>query len=163
MEMAQSDRRNPSTRKLGLDWLNPSKEWSQEDYGALPAAASEPYDWTLKDGEIRPTQVIPIMTSPVRRGSRKLRWLKRKANISESSATIQLEKSSTSMIFRRRITNLLRLATTTPLVGSDKTKPLTEIDKTRPLVESHGTEPQLKAPTAPKTHGWALPLLLLAV
>ena len=74
MEMAQSDRRNSSPRKRGLDWLNPSKEWSQEDYGALPAAASEPYDWTLKDGEIRPTQVIPIITSPARRGARKLWW-----------------------------------------------------------------------------------------
>jgi len=160
MEMAQSDRRNSTPRKRGLDWLNPSKEWSQEDYGALPAAASEPYDWTLKDGEIRPTQVIPIITSPVRRGSRKLRWLKRKANITESSTTIQLEKSSTSRTFRRRITGLIRPATTTPLVKSDKTKPLVENDRTRPLVENDGTELQRKASKAP---GWALPLLLLAV
>src|SRR5215475_13794651 len=123
MEMAKSDRRNPFPPKRGLDWLNPSKEWSQEDYGALPAAAAEPYDWTLEDGEIRSTQVIPIMTSSVRRGTRKSRRLKRKARISESSPTVELEKRSTSSIFRRRITDLIRQVTT-PFVESDKTEPL---------------------------------------
>ncbi|HZF40781.1 MAG TPA: hypothetical protein VE715_18310 [Blastocatellia bacterium] len=137
MEMAQSDHSNSSPRKRALDWLNPSSKWTQDEYGALPAA-SEPYDWTLKDGEIRPTQVIPI-TSPVRRSSTKLGWLKRKPNVSESSATIKLGKSSTGKIFSRRITRLLRPATT------------------RPLVESGGTEARRKSP------GWALPLLLLAV
>src|SRR5262245_45761707 len=99
--MSQPDRRNSSSR---LDWLNPSGEWAQEDYGARPAAASEPYDWTLKDGESRPTQVIPIV-SPVRRGSPRLRWLKRKDVISETSSTIPLQKHSTGKIFGRRITS----------------------------------------------------------
>jgi hypothetical protein len=155
MEMAQPDRSNSSPHKRALDWLNPSSKWEQDEYGALPAA-SEPYDWTLKDGEIRPTQVIPI-TSPVRRSSTKLRWLKRKANVSESSATIKLEKSSTGKIFSRRITRLLRPATTRPLVESDRTRPLVEGDRTRPLVEIDGIKAPRKAP------GWALPLLLLAV
>jgi hypothetical protein len=146
MEMAQSDRSNSSPHKRALDWLNPSSKWTQDEYGAMPAA-SEPYDWTLKDGEVRPTQVIPI-TSPVRRSSTKLRWLKRKANVSETSATIKLEKSSTSKIFGKRITSLLRPATTRPLAENDRTKPLVERDR---------TEATRKAP------GLALPLLLLAV
>ncbi|MBO0858235.1 MAG: hypothetical protein J2P21_07205 [Chloracidobacterium sp.] len=157
--MAKSDRRNPFPPKRGLDWLNPSKEWSQEDYGALPAATSEPYDWTLEDGEIRSTQVIPIMTSSVRRGRRKSRMFKRN---SESSPTIELEKRSTSSIFRRRITDLIRQVTT-PLVESDNTEPLVENDITEPMVESPEIETLRNAPIAPKAHGWALPLLLLAV
>ncbi|HEU0179085.1 MAG TPA: hypothetical protein VFV58_32875 [Blastocatellia bacterium] len=152
MEMVKPDRRNPSPRKQDLDWLNPSSEWAHDEYGA----ASEPYDWTLKDGEIRPTQVIPI-TSPVRRRPTKFRWLKRKDDVSESSTTIPLEKSATAKIFGRGITRLIRPAQTGPLIESDRTRPLVEIDRTKPLVESDGTKARRKAP------GLALPLLLLAV
>jgi hypothetical protein len=153
--MSQPDRRNSSPR---LDWLNPSGEWAQEDYGARPAAASEPYDWTLKDGESRPTQVIPIV-SPVRRGSTKLRWLKRKAVVSESSSTIPLPQHSTGEILRKRITSLIRPVVTKPLVENESGSviPIAESDKTEKLVRSDSVEDRRKSP------GWALPLLLLAV
>jgi hypothetical protein len=152
--MSQPDRRNSSPR---LNWLNPSGEWAQEDYGARPAATSEPYDWTLKDGESRPTQVIPIV-SPVRRGSTKLGWLKRKVAVAESSSTIPLQKNSTGKIFRKRITSLIRPVETKPLVESGSVIPLVESgDKTAPLVKRDGIQDQRKSP------GWALPLLLLAV
>src|SRR5688572_25595042 len=108
--MSQPDGRNSSPR---LDWINTSTEWAQEDYGALPAAASEPYDWTLKGAENRPTQVIPIV-SPVRRGSTKLQWLKRKAGISEP--TISPEKSPAGKSLGSRITSLIRPIVTKPLV-----------------------------------------------
>jgi hypothetical protein len=153
IKMSQPDRRNPSPH---LDWLNPSSEWAQEDYGALPAAASEPYDWTLKAAESRPTQVIPIV-SPVRRGSTKLEWLKRKAGISQSSSAISLEKNATGRIFGRRITSLIKPVRTTPLVESEKPAPAVDKDKTERLVERARTETRRKSP------GWALPLLLLAV
>lgn len=152
--MSQPDRRNSSPN---LDWLNPSSEWAQEDYGALPAAASEPYDWTVKGGgENRPTQVIPIV-SPVRRGPTKLQWLKRKAGISESSSAISLDKKNTGKVFGRRITSLIRPIVTKPLVEKDRAKPLAEKDRTPQAVESVRTETRRKSP------GWALPLLLLAV
>jgi len=143
MKMDQSDRTNSPPRKGVGKWLDPSSAWTQDEYGAL-SAASEPYDWTLKDREVRSTQVIPI-TSPVRSSSTKLRWLKRKANVSESSATIPLEKGATSKIFKRSITRFIRPVATTPLVESDRT---VEIDRT-------------DAPR--KSPGLALPLLLLAV
>src|SRR5215510_6843473 len=108
--MAQPDRRNSSSR---LDWLNPSSEWAHEDYGARPAAASEPYDWTLKDGQSRHTQVIPLI-SPVRPGSTKSGWLRRKAGVSKPSPTIRLNKNSTGKVLRRRITSLIRPVTTKP-------------------------------------------------
>jgi hypothetical protein len=155
--MSQSDRRNSSPR---LDWLNPSGEWTQEDYGARPAAASEPYDWTLKDGENRPTQVIPIV-SPVRRSSTKLGWLKRKAGVTESSSTIRLPKSSTGKIFRGRITGLMRPVVTKPLVESGSVIPLVKSDKTERLPERAGAETHREI--QPKSPSWALPLLLLAV
>ena len=153
--MSQPDRRNSTSR---LDWLNPSGEWAQEDYGARPAAASEPYDWTLKDGESRPTQVIPII-SPVQRASTKLGWLKRKAPVSETSSMIPLQKHSTGKVFVRRITGLLRPATTKPLVESEigSVIPLVESDKTEPLVKTDRIEDRRTSP------GWTLPLLLLAV
>jgi hypothetical protein len=151
--MSQSDRRNPSP---SLDWLNPSSEWAQEDYGARPAAASEPYDWTLKDGESRPTQVIPLI-SPVRPGSTKSGWLKRKAGVSKPSPTMRLEKNSTGKVLRRRITSLIRPVTTKPLVESGSAIPIVKKNKTGRLVRSYRNEVQRKSP------GWALPLLLLAV
>jgi hypothetical protein len=152
--MSQPDRRNSSPH---LDWLNPSGEWAQEDYGARPAAASEPYDWTLKDGESRPTQVIPIV-SPVRRSSTKLGWLKRKAAVAESSSTIPLKKNSTGKIFRRRITGFIRPVATKPLVESGSVIPLVESgDKTEQPVKRDRIDDHRKSP------GWALPLLLLAV
>ena len=117
--MDQSDRTNSPPRKRGLDWLDPSSAWTQDEYGAL-SAASEPYDWTLKDREVRATQVIPI-TSPVRRRSIKFPWLKRKANVSESSTTIPLEKGATRKLITQRITRLIRPAATTPLVERDRT------------------------------------------
>src|SRR5262245_1735070 len=147
--MSQSDRRNPSP---SLDWLNPSSEWAQEDYGARPAAASEPYDWTLKDGESRPTQVIPLI-SPVRPGSTKSGWLKRKASVSKPSPTIRLEKNSTGKVLRRRITSLIRPVTTKPLVESGTAIPIVKKNKTGRLVRSYGNEVRRKSP------GWALPLL----
>jgi len=176
--MDQSDRKNSPSRKRGLDWLDPSSAWTQDEYGAL-SAASEPYDWTLKDREVRATQVIPI-TSPVRRRSIKFPWLKRKANVSESSTTIPLEKSATRKLITQRITRLIRPAATTPLVQSDRTVksyraetiPLVESDRaglnkqaperarpaaTIPLVESDKTRAGRKYP------GLALPLLLLCV
>jgi hypothetical protein len=143
MKMDQPDRTNSPPRKGVGKWLDPSSAWTQDEYGAL-SAASEPYDWTLKDREVRTTQVIPI-TSPVRSSSTKLRWLKRKANVSESSTTIPLEKGATSKIFKRRITHFIRPVATTPLVESDRT---VEIDRT-------------DAPR--KSPGLALPLLMLAV
>jgi hypothetical protein len=156
--MSQSDRRKSSSR---FDWLNPSGEWAQEDYGARPAATSEPYDWTLKDGESRPTQVIPIV-SPVRRRSiklPKLPWLKRKAAVSETSSTIPLQKHATARMLSRRITGLMRPITTKPLVESEigSVIPLVKSDKTEPLGKTDRIEGQRKSP------GWALPLLLLAV
>jgi len=177
--MDQSDRTNSPSRKRGLDWLDPSSAWTQDEYGALSAATSEPYDWTLKDGEVRATQVIPI-TSPVRRRSTKFPWLKRKANVSESSTTIPLEKGAARKLITQRITRLLRPSVTTPLVESDRTVksyrtetiPLAESGRagvnkqaperirpaaTIPLVESHKTGAGHKYP------GLALPLLLLAV
>jgi hypothetical protein len=179
MKMDQSDRTNPPSRKRGLDWLDPSSAWTQDEYGALSAATSEPYDWTLKDGEVRATQVIPI-TSPVRRRSTKFPWLKRKANVSESSTTIPLEKSATRKFITQRITRLLRPSVTAPLVESDRTAksyrtetiPLVESGRagvnkqapervrpaaTIPLVESDKTGAGRKYP------GLALPLLLLSV
>jgi hypothetical protein len=179
MKMDQSDRTNTPPRKRSLDWLDPSSAWTQDEYGALSAAASEPYDWTLKDGEVRATQVIPI-TSPVRRRSTKFPWLKRKANVSESSTLIPLEKGATRKLLTQRITRLIRPAATTPLVESDRTVksyrtetiPLVESDRagvnkqapervrpaaTIPLVESDKTGAGRKYP------GLALPLLLLSV
>jgi hypothetical protein len=179
MKMDQSDRTNPPSRKRGLDWLDPSSAWTQDEYGALSAATSEPYDWTLKDGEVRATQVIPI-TSPVRRRSAKFPWLKRKANVSESSTTIPLEKGATRKLIAQRITRLLRSSVTAPLVESDRTAksyrtetiPLVESGRagvnkqapervrpaaTIPLVESDKTGASRKYP------GLALPLLLLSV
>ncbi len=142
MEMAQSDRTDSSPLKRGLDWLDPSSAWAQDEYGALSNAASEPYDWTLKDGAVQSTQVIPI-TSPVQGDSAKLGWLKRKADLSESSTTIPLEKGATSKLFGRGLTRrLARL-----------TRPLAP----NPLVESDRTDAPRKSP------GLALPLLLLAV
>jgi hypothetical protein len=151
--MSQPDRRNSSPN---LDWLNASSEWAQEDYGALPAAASEPYDWTLKGVESRPTQVIPIV-SPVRRSSRKLQWLKRKAGLSEPSSAIGLEKNTAGKVFGRRITSLIRPVATRPLVEKDKGTPLVDNDKTERLADRASAEVQRQSP------GWALPLLLLAV
>jgi hypothetical protein len=151
--MSQSDRRNSSP---SLEWLNPSSEWAHEDYGARPAAASEPYDWTLKDGESRHTQVIPLI-SPVGSGSKKLGWLKRKAGVSKPSPTIRLKKNSTGKIIRRRITSLIRPVTTKPLTESSAAIPILEKNKTGRLVRSYKTEVRRKSP------GWALPLLLLAV
>ena len=138
MKMDQSDRTNSPPRKRGLDWLDPSGAWAHGEYGAAPAAASEPYDWTLKDGETRVTQVIPI-TSPVRRRSTKFWWPKRKANVSESSTLIPLEKGATRKLISQRITSLLRPASTRPLVESDRTRAVRRYP------------------------GLALPLLLLAV
>jgi hypothetical protein len=179
MKMDQSDRTNSPSRKRGLDWLDPSSAWTQDEYGALSAATSEPYDWTLKDGEVRATQVIPI-TSPVRRRSIKFPWLKRKANVSESSTTIPLEKGAARKFITQRITRLIRPSLTTPLVERDKTVnsyktetiPLVDggragVNKqtpervrpaaTIPLVESDKTRAGRKYP------GLALPLLLLSV
>lgn len=177
--MDQSDRTNSPPRKRGLDWLDPSNAWTQDEYGALSAATSEPYDWTLNDREVRATQVIPI-TSPVRRRSIKFPWLKRKANVSESSTTISLEKSATRKLITQRITRLLRPAATTPLVESDRTVKSYRTE-TIPLVESDRTGVHKQAPerarqaaTIPlverdktgagrKSPGLALPLLLLSV
>jgi hypothetical protein len=179
MKMDQSDRTNSPPRKRGLDWLDPSSAWTQDEYGALSAATSEPYDWTLKDREVRATQVIPI-TSPVRRRSIKFPWLKRKANVSESSTTIPLDKGATRKLISRRITRLLRPSATAPLVQSDRsakshrteTIPIAESDRAGvnkqsperarpaaaiPLVESDKTRAGRKYP------GLALPLLLLSV
>jgi hypothetical protein len=143
MEMAQSDRTNSSQGKRGFDWLDTSSGWAQDEYGALPAAASEPYDWTLKDGAIRTTQVIPI-TPPAKGGTEKLGWLKRKADVSESSNTTPLDKTATGKLFRKGLTRLIRPATTSPLAP-------------RPLVEKE------KPGAIRKSPGLALPLLLLAV
>jgi hypothetical protein len=160
--MDQSDRTNSPPRKRGLDWLDPSSAWTQDEYGALSAATSEPYDWTLKDREVRATQVIPI-SSPVRRRSTKLSWLKRKANVSESSTTIPLEKGATRKLLSRRITRLLRPSATTPLVeregtGVNKQAPArANSAATIPLVESDRIGAVRKYP------GLALPLLLLTV
>jgi hypothetical protein len=151
--MSQSDRRNSSP---SLEWLNPSGEWAQEDYGARPAAASEPYDWTLKDGESRHTQVIPLI-SPVRPGSTKLGWLKRKVGVSKPPPTIRLKKNSTGKILRRRITSIIRPVTTKPLTESGSAIPIVEKNRTGRLVRSDRTKARSKSP------GWALPLLLLAV
>jgi len=179
MKMDQSDRTNSPPRKGGLDWLDPSSAWTQDEYGALSAATSEPYDWTLNDREVRATQVIPI-TSPVRRRSIKFPWLKRKANVSESSTTIPLEKGATRKFITQRITRLLRPSATTPLVERDRTVKryttetiqLAESDRvgvykqaperarpaaTIPLVERDKTGAGRKSP------GLALPLLLLSV
>src|SRR5262245_714531 len=143
MKMDQSDRTNSPPRKGVGKWLDPSSGWTQDEYGAI-SATSEPYDWTLKDRKVRSTQVITI-TSPVRGSSTKLRWLKRKADVSESSTTIPLEKSVTSKIFKRRITRFIRPAVTTPFVESVRTVESDRIDAPR------------------KSPGFALPLLLLAV
>jgi len=179
MKMDQSDRTNSPSRKRGLDWLDPSSAWTQDEYGALSAATSEPYDWTLKDGEVRATQVIPI-TSPVRRRSIRFPWLKRKANVSESSTTIPLKKGASRKLITERITRLIRPSLTTPLVESDRTNkgyqtetiPLVESGRagvnkqapervrtaaTFPLIETHKTRAGRKYP------GLALPLLLLSV
>ena len=162
MKMDQSDRTNSPPRKRGLDWLDPSSAWAHGEYGAAPAAASEPYDWTLKDGEPRVTQVIPI-NSPVRRRSTKFPWPKRKANVSESSTLVSLEKGATRKLITQRITRLLRSAATKPLVESDRTAVNKQSSEkvgqtaTIPLVESDRTAAVRKSP------GLALPLLLLAV
>jgi hypothetical protein len=162
MKMDQSDRPNSPPRKRGLDWLDPSSAWAHSEYGAAPAAASEPYDWTLKDGEPRVTQVIPI-TSPVRRRSPKFPWQKRKANVPESSTLVSLEKGATRKLITQRITRLLRPAATRPLVESDRTavnKHSSERGRqtaTIPIVESDRTRAVRKSP------GLALPLLLLSV
>jgi hypothetical protein len=161
MKMDQSDRTNSPPRKRGIDWLDPSSAWAHGEYGAAPAAASEPYDWTLKDGEPRVTQVIPI-TSPVRRRSPKFPWPKRKANV-ESSTLVPLEKGATRKLITQRITRLLRPTATRPLVESDRTavnKQSSEKGRqtaTIPLVESDRTGTVRKYP------GLALPLLLLSV
>ena len=177
--MDQSDRTNSPSRKRGLDWLDPSSALTQDEYGALSAATSEPYDWTLKDREVRATQVIPI-TSPVRRRSIKFPWLKRKANVSESSTTIPLEKGATRKLITQRITRLIRPSVTTPLVESDRTVN-SHRTETIPLVESGRAGVNKQAPervrqaaTIPlierdktgagrKSPGLALPLLLLSV
>ena len=178
MKMDQSDRTNSPPRKRGLDWLDPSNAWTQDEYGALSAATSEPYDWTLNDREVRATQVIPI-TSPVRRRSIKFPWLRRKANVSESSTTIPLDKGATRKLITQRITRFLRPAATTPLVESDRT--VKSYRETIPLVESDRTGAHKQAPerarpaaTIPlverdktgasrKSPGLALLLLLLSV
>jgi len=162
MKMDQSDRTDSPSRKRGLDWLDPSSGWSKDEYGALSAATSEPYDWTLKDREARVTQVIPI-SSPVRRRSIKFPWLKRKPNVSESSKLIPLVKGGTRKLFSQRITRLLRPSATTPLVESDRTglnKKAQEKMRqamTIPLVENDRARAGRKSP------GFALPLLLLSV
>jgi hypothetical protein len=121
MEMAQSDGKDPSPRNLGFDWLDTSSAWAQDEYGALPAT-TEPYDLTLKDGPIRTTQVIPI-SSPG--ASAKLGWLKQKADVSEPSITIPLEKGATGKLFGRGLTRSLMRFTRPfapdPLVESDRT------------------------------------------
>jgi hypothetical protein len=161
MEMAQSDQTNSSPRKRSFDWLDKSNAWTQDEYGAL-SAASEPYDWTLKDGAIRTTQVIPIPT-PARRRSTKFRWPKRKANLSESSTLIPLKKGATTKLISKGLTRLLRPVTTRPLVESDRIgvnkQAAEKIHQvvTIPLVESERTEDRRKSP------GLALPLLLLSV
>ena len=162
MNMDQPDQPNSPPRKRGLDWLDPSSAWAQDEYGALSATASEPYDWTLKDREARTTQVIPI-TSPVRRRSIKFPWMKRKASVTESSTLIPLEKGATRKLLTQRITRLIRPAPTSPLVESDragvkKQAPArTESAVTIPLVERDKTGSARKSP------GLALPLLLLSV
>ena len=160
--MDQPDRTNSPPRKRGLDWLDPSSAWAQDEYGALSSAASEPYDWTLKDAEARTTQVIPI-TSPVRRRSIKFPWLKRKANVTESSTMIPLEKGATRKLFTQRITRLIRPAPTSPLVESDRTG----VNKQAPArAQSAATIPLVerdRAGAVRKSPGLALPLLLLSV
>jgi hypothetical protein len=159
--MAQSDHTNSSQRKRSFDWLDKSNGWAQDEYGAL-SAASEPYDWTLKDGAIRTTQVIPIPT-PARRRSTKFRWPKRKANLSESSTLIPLKKGATTELLKKGITRLLRPVPTRPLVERDRTginkQAAEKIHQavTIPLVDIERTEDRRKSP------GFALPLLLLSV
>src|SRR5215813_2345472 len=173
MKMDQSDRTNSPPRKRGLDWLDPSSAWTQDEYTALSAAASEPYDWTLNDREVRATQVIPI-TSPVRRRSIKFPWLKRKANVAESSTTIPLEKGATRKLITQRITRLIRPSTTTPLVESDRTETIPLVESDRTGVHKQAPERARPAATIPlverdkigagrKSPGLALPLLLLCV
>src|SRR5262249_46588298 len=177
--MDQSDRTNSPPRKRGLDWLDHSSAWTQDEYGALSAATSEPYDWTLNDREVRTTQVIPI-TSPVRRRSIKFPWLKRKENVSESSTKIPLEKGATRKLITQRITRFIRPPVTTPFVESDRTDKSYRTE-TIPLVESGRASVSKQAPervrpaaTIPlvesdkigdrrKYPGLALPLLLLFV
>jgi|SRR5262245_17342296 len=162
MNMDQPDRTNSPPRKRGLDWLDPSSAWAQDEYGALSSAASEPYDWTLKDAEARTTQVIPI-TSPVRRRSIKFPWLKRKANVTESSTMIPLEKGATRKLITQRITRLIRPATTSPLVESDRTG----VNKQAPArAQSAATIPLVerdRAGAVRRSPGLALPLLILSV
>lgn len=144
--MAESDRKNSSQGKRGFDWLDQSSAWAQDEYGSMPAA-SEPYDWTLKDGAIRTTQVIPI-TPRAQGGSAKLGWLNRKSDVSESSTTEPLGKVATGKLFRRGLTRLLRPTTTEPLAPRPP----------RPLVGNEKTDTLRR-----KSPGLALPLLLLAV
>src|SRR5262249_27633274 len=122
MEMAQSDRTDSPPLKRGFDLLDPSGAWPQDEYSAPSTAASEPYNWTLKDGAIQATQIIPI-TSPG--NSAKLGWLERKANALESSTTIRLEKGITSRLFgtgiTRKLTRFTRPLAPDPLVESDRT------------------------------------------
>jgi hypothetical protein len=153
--MSQPDRRVSPPRNQVLNWLDPSSEWAQEDYGAQPTAASEPYDWTLKDGQIRSTQVIPI-TSAVRSNSSMFQWLKRKtslldslkrkANAPETSRLIPVKKDTARKVFRKRITGLLRPLPTSPLVESDATIPLDKGDVTNPLAESDATKVRRRTP-----------------
>jgi hypothetical protein len=159
--MAQSDHTNSSQRKRSFDWLDKSNAWAQDEYGAL-SAASEPYDWTLKDGAIRTTQVIPIPT-PARRKTTMFRWPKRKANLSESSTLIPLKKGATTKLLRKGLTRLLRPIPTRPLVENGRTgvnrQAAEKIHQsvTIPLVDRERIEDRRKSP------GFALPLLLLAV
>ncbi len=135
--MAHPDLADSFPRKRSIDWPDPSSAWAPDESGAMTAAASEPYDWTLKDGAIRTTQVIPI-TSQIREGSAKSQWPKRKAGLSEPS-TMPLDKSATSKLFSKGLTRFIRPTETSPLVKSDK------------------------AENARKYPGLALPLLLLSV
>lgn len=157
--MDQSDRTNSPPRKRGGNWLNPSSAWTQDEYGAL-SAASEPYDWTLKDGEIRSTQVIPI-TSPVRRSSTKFRWLKRKqANVSESSTLIPLEKDVTRKLFGNRITRVIQPVPTSPLAESNRAGVNNQAAE---KIHQATTIPLVESGAYRKSPGLALPLLLLSV
>jgi len=98
--MTQPRRTDSYSLEPDFEGLDSSSAWVGDESAVIPPVALEPYDWTLDD-ETKPfTQLIPI-PPPVRDGSARLRRPKSKADPSETSVLIPVEKAATGQIVKK--------------------------------------------------------------
>src|SRR5262249_2992582 len=98
--MTQPRRTDSYSREPDFEGLDSSSAWVGDESAVIPPVALEPYDWTLEDDTKPFTQLIPI-PPPVRDGSAGLRRPKGKADPSENSVLIPVEKVATGKIVKK--------------------------------------------------------------